>query len=98
MLEIIGLEVTAIKGCNFINAINSKSIPFKMEQLPIKEIEPLYILFNDNETYITLKTQDFHEYHDYDNIARIIVVTKDRDGYKKILDDPLLSDANIEIT
>ena len=77
--KIIGLKVVAIKGISFHKR---------------KQIEPLYILFNDKKTYIELEEQDYYSYHDCNPKARQIWVWHDRERWKRI---NLELNANVDI-
>ncbi len=69
MLEIIGLKVIAIKG-NKYNYNNHHRVN--------TYVEPIFILFDDGETYIELEEQDYYTYHDCSRSARHIRVFKNK--------------------
>ena len=59
--QIIGKKVVAIRG-------------FSTKKSPPKRVEPAYILFDDKETFLELKEQDYYNYHDCSISARIVDV------------------------
>tara|TARA_R110000868_G_scaffold177798_3_gene416916 strand:+ start:363 stop:623 length:261 start_codon:yes stop_codon:yes gene_type:complete len=86
MKELIGLTIVAVKGYKEKDA--RKKNP---------RIEPVYIFFNDEETYIQLDEQDYHEYHDCSSSARILNINKDKEYYKNMFTWDGLVDANTDI-
>jgi len=72
--EIIGLKIVAIKG-------------YRSDMRRKKGFRPQYIFFDDNETYIELDDQDYHDYHDCDSTAKRILVWRDAINWKRIMED-----------
>lgn len=66
MLSLINLTVIAIKG-----EFNANG----------KHIEPKYVLFSDNETYIEFEDQDYYTYHDCSSSAKHINVYKNAEQW-----------------
>ena len=50
-------------------------------------IEPRYILFDDNKTFIELTEQDYYTYHDCSSAVRYIEVKQDKIRWKDIFND-----------
>lgn len=67
--ELVGKKIVAIKGCNH----------------GIKDIVTEYILFDDNETILYLREQDYYDYHDCSSSARELSVIKDKDLYNELM-------------
>ena len=74
ILDIKGLIVVAIRGFNC-----KKKVP--------KNIEPLYILFSDKQTYIKLEEQDGYTYLDCSWMAREIDVLRDARVWNDMFND-----------
>jgi hypothetical protein len=74
MIECIGKKIVAIKG-------------WTSDRRKKKIIEPSYVLFDDEETYLELEDQDYHTYHDCDSSAKTIEVRKDNRIWKLIFDN-----------
>jgi len=64
--KIIGLRVVTIRGCIFDKRKSRTS-----------NVEPAYILFSDEKTFIILEPTDYYSYHDFDSTTRILNVRQD---------------------
>lgn len=69
ILDTIGLTVHSVKGEH-----NSKG----------KHIEPHYVLFSDNQTFIQFEEQDYHAFHDCAASARHINVIRNKNLWEQI--------------
>ena len=84
-LEIIGLKIVAIKG-------------FRTDMRKKKNFRPQYIFFDDNETYIEINDQDYHDYHDCDSSAKILSINNNADNWKRMMvDEKFYPDADMDI-
>jgi hypothetical protein len=73
ILDLIGKKIVAIKG-----NIKEEDRRKKPEN---RRIEIGYILFDDGETYVELREQDYYSFHDCSLSARDIEVYKDKLSY-----------------
>ena len=71
MKEILGKTVKAFRG-------------FKIKKFGKDIVTLRYILFDDEETFLTLSKQDPYDYHDCCDDARVIDVTQDDKEWKKV--------------
>lgn len=63
-----------------------------------KDINPIFILFDDGKTLIDLEKQDYYTYHDCNYDARIIKIYKDPKVWHQIAyNDDKFGDANMDI-
>ena len=60
-----------------------------------KYIDTEYILFDDEETVIELREQDYYTYHDCSFEAKEITIYRDKNYWKLIKNDEKFGDANI---
>lgn len=74
LLDILGKKVFAVKG-SIRPEDRRKKNPY---------ISPLYILFDDGETYMELSEQDYYTYHDCSPSARNINVNKNKMFWENI--------------
>ena len=72
--QIIGKKIVAIKG-------------FRTDKRETKYIEPYFILFDDQETVLTLEEQDYYSYHDCSASARLIQITVNKERWANIMSD-----------
>ena len=78
--KLIGKKIVAVRG------IRNKYAD--MRNYPkLASITAEYILFDDEETYIDLREQDYHDYHDCSESARYLDIRKDKDTWKRIFSD-----------
>lgn len=75
--KIIGLKIIAIKGYKPWKNHG----PNKKDKKPIN---PDYILFDDEKTYIEIDTQDPYVYHDYNDNAKILTIKQDKKKWKEL--------------
>lgn len=54
----------------------------------VKEREPHFILFDDKETILELKEQDYYSYHDCSSSARNLSVYKDSEKWERFSQFP----------
>lgn len=90
MRELIGLTIVAIKGYTY-------KYDYLNKKINNKYIEPIYILFNDNETFIQLDEQDYYNYHDCSSSARHIIVYKNKQTWNMIMNNEDYKDSNTDI-
>ena len=69
--KICGLKVDCIKGRGFRKYLDNK-------------VEPMYILFSDEKTFIELAEQEYEIYHDASRFARELTVIQDGDLWREI--------------
>ncbi len=74
--SIINKRIIAIKGFETSKRDQKK-----------KDISPVYILFEDGETFIELKKQDPFTFHDCSFLAREICIRIDPINWKRIKDN-----------
>lgn len=74
LFDIIGLKVLTIRS-------------FCTDRRIKRNLEPVYILFDDGETYIELSEQDYYAYHDCSSAARHVYVYKDKIAWKQMFDN-----------
>jgi hypothetical protein len=87
----IGLKVIAVRS---YVGLTEKGMPRK--RLPYC-IEPEYIMFDDEKTFIELEEQDYYSYHDCSSGAREVRTTQDTARWKRIMEDAAYADANEEL-
>ncbi len=68
--DLVGLKIAAIKG----TGIEGKRAP-KID----------FILFDDEETYLSFSAQDYYEYHDCNENAREISLIRDKKMWKELM-------------
>lgn len=81
--DLIGKKIIAVKAL-----VTDKR---KTKDIPVQ-----YIVFNDKETYINLKEQDYYSHHDCDTSARIIRIYKDKKVCEMLLTNPSYKDSTID--
>ena len=64
MRDLIGLKLVAMRGDK-----HRERRPKKPEL-----VEPVYLLFSDKKTIVTLEEQDYYSYHDCSTSARLIEI------------------------
>lgn len=74
ILDIIGKRILTIRSLN-------------TDRRKKRNLMPVYILFDDNETFIELNEQDYFAYHDCSSAAREIQVCKDKRLWKQIFNN-----------
>ncbi len=60
-----------------------KSYPHKT-----KNLEPAFILFDDQETILELSEQDYYSFHDCSQSARNIYIYKDKEKWLRFIEFP----------
>lgn len=86
--EIINKKVIAIKGHN---------LRWNDKRIKHPRIEPIFIMFDDGETYIELEEQDYYSYHDCSSSARELRLWKDKERWNNIMTKPHYGDANTSL-
>ena len=87
--KIIGKKIIAIKGYdpNYYSPHAYEGSLEKEERLKKigTNIDPVFILFDDEETFMELDYQDEYVYHDCDNSARTISIYQNKERWNKIM-------------
>lgn len=83
LFDLIGLKIVAAKG-------------YANKDKRVKIIELVYILFDDNETYIEFEEQDSYTYRDCSRDARLMCVRKNAKQWSTIMEN--YPDANDDFT
>ncbi len=91
MLEIIGLKVVAIKGHKYVVPVRDE--PKRLDD----NVKPVFIFFDDEETFIELKEQNYSTFSDCSSSARTLHVYKDKEDYKELINSEDLTDVNTKI-
>ena len=90
--SLIGLKILAIKGNKY--EYQSWNRNKKVES---KIIKPLFIFFDDKETYIQLEEQDYYSYHDCSSQAREIYINKNKKEWENLYTNPNYIEINTDL-
>lgn len=82
--DIIGLKIIAVKGIPAGYRTKKQS----------KEVPTEYVLFDDGETYLTFKEQDYYSYHDCSSSARHISVSQSKELWNQFMTYPDSTDCD----
>jgi len=74
MLSLIGKTILYIKS--------DKPEGIKISKKDRIYLNPYYILFDDKETYIELREQDYYSYHDCSSSARHVDINHNKEVWK----------------
>jgi len=76
MLSLIGKKVVAIKS-------------WSSDKHKKKGFHPVFIMFDDEETYIEFEDQDYYSFHDYDTSAKVITVYRNKKLWEEMMNNRL---------
>lgn len=84
--KIMGKQVVAIKGT-------------RSDMRRKKGFHPIYVLFDDGQTYIEFEDQDYYAHHDCDTDAKIIRIRQDKRYWDCMMGDGAhFPDADIDLS
>ena len=74
--KLIGKRIKTIRG------FRARRVAWSQVKHP--QVEPQYILFDDEKTLIKLEEQDYYTYHDCNSWARELWIKEDKEMWKRI--------------